>query len=332
MVVYVFQPLAQGALRPAAVVRNLEDDVRDVYAVHVLRIADDLAVIHPLRYVRTHTLPGRPLVVRAKDAASLPCGLDRGVDDVVISRRNGQSDAPQVTHRQSTRSGPQPGPRRAAVGGFVNRALGAAVDQRVEMAAALPARRVNDVGIRRIERDVGDAGVFADAQDGLPRLGAVGGLVQAAITARGPQRPLRGDVDDLAVARVNHDAADMFGLFEADLAEAAAAVLGFVNPVAVADAALAVAFARPDPDHGRVFRIERDRADRIRPVIVEDRSPGGSRVDGLPHAARCDGDEIFGAVMGVNGERDDAPGSDRRADGTEPKAGEGRRRHRIRRT
>src|SRR5262249_46088174 len=147
VVVNVFQTLAQRALRPAAVVRNLEDDVWDVYAVNVLRIADDLAVIHPLRYVRTHTFPGRPLVGRAKDAASLPCGLDRGVDDVVISRRNGQSDAPQLSRRQGAT---QPRPRRAAVGGFVNRALGAAVDQRVEVAAALPARGVDDVGVRRI--------------------------------------------------------------------------------------------------------------------------------------------------------------------------------------
>src|SRR5262245_25708487 len=133
VVVYVFQPLAQRALRPAAVVRNLEDDVRDVDAVNVLRIADDLAVIHPLRDVRTHTLPGRPLVVRAKDAATLPCRFDRGVDDVVIGRRNGQSDAPQVSRRQGAGGGAQPRPRRAAVGGLMNRAFRSAVDQCVEV-------------------------------------------------------------------------------------------------------------------------------------------------------------------------------------------------------
>src|SRR5262249_52955126 len=202
-----------------------------------------------------HTLPGRSLVVRAKDAASLPCGLDRGVDDVVISRRNGQSDAPQLSRGQGAGSGPQPRPRRAAVGGFVNRALGAAVDQCVEVAAALPARGVDDIGVRRIERDVSDAGVFADAQDGLPRLAAVGGFVKAAIAARRPQRTLRGDVDDFAIARVDHYAANVFGFFQADLAEAASAVFGLVDSVAIADAALAVALARSDPNHRRDFRI-----------------------------------------------------------------------------
>src|SRR5262245_27004776 len=285
VVVYMFQPLAQRALRPAAVVRNLEDDVWDVYAVNVFRIADDLAVIHPLRDGRTHTLPGRSLVVRAKDAASLPCGLDRGVDDVVIGRRDGQSDAPQLSRRQAAGGGAQPRPGRAAVGGFMNRAIRAAVDQCVEMAAALPTRRVNDVGVRRIERDIGDAGVLAEAQNGLPRLAAVGGLVKAAIAARRPERPLRGDVDDFAIARVDHYAANVFGFFQADLAEAASAVFGLVDSVAIADAALAVALARSYPHHRRVFRIERYRANRIRTVIVEDRRPGGSGVNRLPDAA-----------------------------------------------
>src|SRR5262249_17295892 len=119
---------------------------------------------------------------------------------------------------------------------------------------------------------------------------------------------------DFGVARIDRDAADVFGFFEADLAETASAVFGLVDSVTVADAALAVAFARAYPDHRRVFRIERDRANRIRAVIVENRRPRGPGVDRLPHATRCDGDEIFRAVIRIDGERYHAPGCDRRAD------------------
>src|SRR5262245_37275946 len=107
----------------------------------------------------------------------------------------------------------------------MNRALRAAIDQRVKVAAALPTRRVDDVGVRRIECDIGDAGVLADGERSLPGLAAVGSLVQAAIAARRPQGALRGDVDDTAIARADHYSANVFGFFQADFAEAASAVL-----------------------------------------------------------------------------------------------------------
>src|SRR5262245_9369343 len=142
----------------------------------------------------------------------------------------------------------------------MNRALRPPVDQSVKVPAALPTRGVNDVRVRRIERDVGNAGVLAEAQDGLPGLAAVGGLVQSSIAARRPERPLRGDVNDFAVARVDRYAANVLGFIQADFAEAAPAVFRLVNAVAITDAALAVALPRSYPNHRRVFRIERDRA------------------------------------------------------------------------
>src|SRR5262249_58149052 len=117
MVVHMFEPFAQRALRPAAVVRNLEDHVRDVDAVNVLRIADDLSVIHTLRDGRTHPLPRRAFVVRTEDAASLPGRLDRGVDDVRFDSRHGQPDSSQFARGQSPT---QPPPRPPAVAGFLN--------------------------------------------------------------------------------------------------------------------------------------------------------------------------------------------------------------------
>ena len=68
-----------------------------------------------------------------------------------------------------------------------------------------------------------------------PGLAAVGGLVEAAVAARRPQRALRGDVDRVAVLRVDDDAADVLGALEADVRPRPAAVLALVDAVAVAD-------------------------------------------------------------------------------------------------
>ena len=50
-----------------------------------------------------------------------------------------------------------------------------------------------------------------------------------------------------------------------------------VDAVAVADAALAVVLAGADPDDVRVLRVDRDAADRVGALAVEDRRPGGAR-------------------------------------------------------
>ena len=68
------------------------------------------------------------------------------------------------------------------------------------------------VRVARIEHDVGDAGVLADVQHLLPGLAAVGRLVEPAIAARSPQRPLGRDVHRVRVARVDQDLADVLGL------------------------------------------------------------------------------------------------------------------------
>ena len=51
-----------------------------------------------------------------------------------------------------------------------------------------------------------------------------------------------------------------------------------VDAVAVADAALAVVLAGADPDDARVLRVDRDAADRVGALAVEDRRPGGAGV------------------------------------------------------
>ena len=115
----------------------------------------------------------------------------------------------------------------------------------------------------------------------------------------------------------------MLGVLEADVLPGLAAVDRPVDAVAVGDAALAVVLAGADPDRERVLRVERDAADRVRALAVEDRRPGRARVGRLPDAARGDRDVPDRVVPRVDGDVADAPGGHRRPDAAEREPGEG---------
>src|SRR5262249_37192769 len=134
----------------------------------------------------------------------------------------------------------------------------------------------------------------------LPGLTAIGCFEEPAIAARSPQRTLSGDVNVIRVAWIECDAANALGCFQADVLPGSAAVIRAINAVAIRHAALAVVFACSHPNRERVFRIDPDRADRIRAFVVEDRSPGGSCVGSLPHPARGSANEIASVICGIN--------------------------------
>ena len=131
------------------------------------------------------------------------------------------------------------------------------------MTSPLVRRRVNNIWIRGVNRHIRHAGVFADGQHGLPCLPTVSGFVQPAIPARSPQRTLRRHINNFAVARVNHNATNMFGLLQPKILPTLATVFGLVNAVAVAHTALTIALSRPHPHDCRVIGIERDPANGI---------------------------------------------------------------------
>src|SRR5262249_10541204 len=147
-------------------------------------------------------------------------------DDVRVARGDGERDAAQLLLGQA---GLELLPGLAAVGGLVDAALGAAVDERPDVPPALVGGVEQDVRVARGEDDVGHAGGRAGGDDLLPGLAAVGGLVEAAVPAGGPERALGGDVDDVGVARVDEDAADVLGALQADVAPGLAAVVGAVE-------------------------------------------------------------------------------------------------------
>src|SRR5512146_496930 len=84
----------------------------------------------------------------------------------------------------------------------------AATVETTARAAALIAGRVENAAVRRIDRDVGEAGVLVDELDPVPGLAAIRRLVDAALRIRTKEVTGRRDVHDLRIVRIDHDAGD----------------------------------------------------------------------------------------------------------------------------
>ena len=95
----------------------------------------------------------------------------------------------------------------------------------------------------------------------------------------------RGDVDDVRVARMDDDAADLLRVVEADVRPRLPAVGRLVHAVALGDVGAHVGLAAADVDHVRIRRRHGQRADRADRLPVEDRQPRAASVDRLPHPA-----------------------------------------------
>ena len=80
-------------------------------------------------------------------------------------------------------------PAHATIGAFVDAAARPTVDQCPYMTPALVAGCYDHVRVCGVDHELVDAGVFVDIQDAFPVNTAVGGTVQATVTARTPQGP-----------------------------------------------------------------------------------------------------------------------------------------------
>ena len=182
------------------------------------------------------------------------------------------------------------------------------------MTAPLVGGGKDDVRVARVEDDVADAGVLADREDGSPGRAAVGRLVESAFAALREERPLRCHVDDARVARVDENLADVFGGFEPHPLPGLAGVGRFVDAVAEVSTALAVVFPRAQPEDVRVFRIDRDAAEREHPVVVEDGRERDAAVGCLPHSAERRDDVPDTGVFRIDLDVDDAARGQGRTD------------------
>ena len=321
----------------AAVGRGDERQVRLVELVLVLRVDDEAGEVerapdHELAAVEG--LPGRAAVVGAVEPVLRNRGLDQGVDDVGFSGRHGHSDAAPGLGREALRALlVEIRPRRAAVGRLQEAARArrvgavAAGAERPALAAEVPHAGEERARVLPVHGDHGAARrEVAAFQDLRPRLAAVGGAVDAAVVAVGPELAGRARVNGVGFRGIHEDLRDPLRAAEPRVRPALAAVDRLVHAVADRDAVARPGFARADPDRLRVLRIDRHRADRLHGLLVEDRLEGRSAVDRLPDAAGGGADEDRQAVAladGVDG--GDAAAHRRGADVARAEAGDGLR-------
>src|SRR5262249_38570167 len=142
------------------------------------------------------SFPGSAGISGTENAAFLVGGLDAGIYDVRVHRRYGDSDTTKVLGWNATL---ELFPGRSGVCRLVEGAFGTAIQKGVYMTAPLVSRRIYDFRVARIERHVGDTGVFAYGQDIFPGLSGIGGFEQTPVAAGPPQRSLCRHIDGIGM-------------------------------------------------------------------------------------------------------------------------------------
>src|SRR5690606_27151617 len=139
--------------------RAPERDVVDVHDVGVDRVDGDTRVVgrpieQPARLVR-HPLPGPAVVIATVEPALLTGRLDQRVPAARHGLRDVDADLADEAPRQTVR---ELRPGVAAVRGLPEAALFRATDDRPRLALTAPRRRVDLVRVRRIHREIDEAG------------------------------------------------------------------------------------------------------------------------------------------------------------------------------
>ena len=196
----------------------------------------------------------------------------------------------------------------------MNAGLGTAIHQAWHITESLPRHGIKHVRVSRIHVHFIDTGVVATAQNLLPALSAIDGLVQAALAAGGPQRSLRCNKDNVGVARIDPDHADVLGVLKTHSGPGCAAIETLIYTVSVAYVSATDVLAGTDPNDVGLARVDRDAADGVGALGVEYGRPRRPCVFGFPHATAADSDIPITSVLGVNSDVGDAPGHERRPD------------------
>ncbi len=238
--------------------------------------------------------------------------LDGGVEDVRALPGDVDRDSSERAVRDAVALHPRP--RVAAVGRLPDAAARAAAVHAARGAAPLVGGCVDDLAVRRVHRQIVRSGVVVDLQHLLPGLAAVGGLVDAALTARSPQAARRRDEDDVVVARVDGDAMDVLGGPEAHVDVGLAPVGRLVDAVAPRGALAVVRFAGAHPHQVGVRLRDGDVANRHQALILELGRERRAGVRGLPDTAVGGAHVEDGRIRLVDGKVRDAAGHRRRAD------------------
>ncbi len=305
-------------------------------AVRIFRIDDQFGEVertpdHPGALVAL--VPGRAAVIGNKERAI--GGFDKSVNPLCIRRRDRDRDpAIRLFRKTFGVLGSDFRPGRAAIGRAEQAAGGrfvgtvAAGAEGPAFAPEIPHGRKHFVRVGGIERDVGTTGGEVRAfQREVPGLAAIRRLVEPAIRRIAPERARHGRENRIAARRTDDDVGDAFRIRQTGMGPGLAAIGRFVDSVADRDAVARPRFARADPDVLRILGIERDGADRLHRLLVEDRLVARPAILGFPNAAagRSDVKGEFPGRFPEGGKGGDAAAHGRGADVARAKAGDGRR-------
>ena len=126
----------------------------------------------------------------------------------------------------------------------------------------------------------------------------------------------------IGIPRIDDDLRDLLAVAQAEVCPGLARVDRLVNPVPHGEVGPLQSLARGDVDDVWVGFRHRDRPDRTRGLVVEDRRPGPAVVVGLPDAAVADADIEHARLRGDAGDGP-RPAGPERADRTPAHPGKG---------
>lgn len=331
--------VAMHALRdllegPPAILALVQPARERVHDVRVDRVDADVGVVErpevDVPVVADH-LPRVAAVIGAPEL-TLVLRLGDHVDDVRVGPVDRDADAVHRGLRQPAgvvRTG-QLRPRLATVAGPVERGLTAAGGEVPRPALVRVHAGVDDVGVVRVDVEVGAAGEGVPEEDPVPRLPAIGGLEDAALLVGAPRRAQGADVHHVGVARVDAHPRDLLGVLQPDLLPGTAGVERLVDAVAHGRRIARVPLAGAEVEDVRVRRRDLQGADGRVVHLVEEHRPGDAAVHRLHQPTRRGPDVIHGAIPRHADDHRNATGLVGRADRSPPEAADGRQLGRVR--
>ena len=280
--------------RLAAVVGDLQFRARVVDTVGVLWVNANLRVVERAHIHCAGVVPRLAAVCGAIDAVGLGARahgelfgrhrirLGERVHHIRIAGRQCEPDAALGAVRISATL--DLGPGCAGVRGLPERAAGSAAVQRVGRAIALPARRVDNIGISRIDGDVHKTRAVTDELGHRPRVAAIDGLVQSAFLVGRPRRAQCRNVEDVLVPWIDSDATDVLRLLQPHHRPRVATVSGLVDAGARLNGVARIWLASARPDRIGIGGCDSQHTHRDDVLVVKDRAPGDAVVGALPDA------------------------------------------------
>ena len=230
--------------------------------------------------------------------------LEQRVQDARILLVDIESNAADAAGRQATL---QALPLIAAVARPVNRALGSALDD-----LPRPPLLVVRCGIQNgrrpaVEDEIDCAHAIIDKQDLLPGSSSVGRSEHSAFGVLREQVSHGGNVDHIRIGRMDHDARDVVGVGESGELPRRSGIDGLEHSLSGVRRSRVRLIPGSHPDHVRIRRRNRDRANCRRADVIGDIRPSRTGVRRLPESSaarrRVHGVEVIvrGRLRDVDG-------------------------------